>query len=260
MANSSLKAEKVLYKNALRDNKEIFKEINKDIKLSPFEKKRRIYIENIFNLDKLIKQLYEKKIDITYPLEKYYIYSDMIVDGLYHEVNRFVLKRDIFDYIMNATIANFNYEEVANNYAKCVKKVNVEFLKLDDIVKNEFIDDSKRIKSKDQYTCYKNIDGIVPSVGDIYSVVNKMVIKGLVNNYQDNHLKMDEYIKSCTKYMNEKEIVEYYREYKDVLINKTSYTECFIVLQKSVVDILVNKFHYSEKVVFDEYIKEEKIF
>lgn len=257
---SSLKAEKQLYKNALENNKEVFKEINNDIKLSPFERKRRIYIDNVFQLDRLIKQLYEKNVDIAHPIEKYYLYSDKIVDGLYYELNRDIEKKDIFDYIMNTTVDNFSYEEVANRYSKCVKKLNSGVKKLDSSIIDILNDESVKLKSKGKYSLYSNISGLVPSVGDIYNIVNKKIISSLKRNYKDNILKVNDIVNSNTRYMNENDIIEYYNEYKDVLTYNKCNIELFKVLQKSIVEVLSKKYHIDKKKVFEELLKEAKIF
>lgn len=257
---SSLKAEKMLYKNALKDDKKIFKEIKKDFKLSPFEKQRRIYIENIFSLEKQIYKLFEKRVDITYPVEKYYEYSKYIIDGLYKELNRTIDKNGVLDYIMQVTIDNFNYEEVCNNYSKGVKKFNSEINKVDKIIKIELTDETDKLKEKGKYSIFKNTNGIVPTVGDIYSIVNQMIIEKLDKNVEDNHLKMNEFILNNTKYMKEKELLDYYNEYKNILIMKECNTDCFIVLQKSIVNIFVKRFHIDSKDVFSNYIKEEKLY
>lgn len=260
VVNSSLKAEKQLYKNALKDNKNKFKEVNKNVKLSPFEKKRRIYIENVYEMDKLIKMLYEKEINITYPLEKNYMYSKRIVDELYQELNKSFEKKDIFDYIMNATIENINFDEVCSNYGRCVKRFNQEMKKLDNIVKEEFINDSNRIKKISKYADFKRIDGVVPSIYDIYNVVNNRIIDNLGKNYKDSIDKMNDYIVLSTKYMNEKELVNYYMEYKNVLLFNKCNIELIINLQRNIVDILINKFHIDDNIIFNELLKEEKIF
>lgn len=260
ISESSLKTEKQLYIKALKDNKDVFKEYDKNVKLAPFEKKRKIYIDNIFDLEREVRQFYGRKMDITYPLEKFYMFSKRIVDGLYQDSIRKVEKKDIFDYLMEVTIENFNYGNVLKDYEKGIKILYQTLKKEDDVLKTEFDNEANRLKRTVKYIDFKKIEGLVPTVENIYDIVSKKIIKNLYNNYISNTKEIEDNIVNTTKYMNETNLVEYYKVYCDVLNVNQCNIGCYKALQKSIVKIFKDRYGMDEKDIFDTILMEKKIY
>lgn len=261
----SIDIEKRIYRKALQCEEEIFEKIDSNTKLSPFEKKRRIYIQSMFDLEKNLLNLEQKSIDITYPIEKYFMYSKSIVDNLYKELTSFKEnKMSVLNNLMDITIKNFGCGKLLGKYDYIVSRFIKKLSDADQYIIDELYDTSIRLKQTD-YMDFKNIEGMVPSMIDIYQIVNKKIIRSVGVFITDYIKNIDYSINVVTKYMSVGEVVELYFEIKNVLLNNSlSYgnrlTKYLIDLQKIVVKIIKSKTSYDSEYILNEYLKEECLF
>ncbi len=260
----SIDLEKKKYKKALHNNSEIFDKFAVNIKISPFEKKRRIYIQSMFELEKSLLNLEQKNIDITYPIEKYFIYSKNIVDNMYKELTNFrENEATVLNNLMEITIRNYGCEKILFHYNCVVSKFNKEIFNVERYIIDEVNDISN--KMKDDLIEFKNIKGLVPSIIDIYRVINTKMIRS-AGIFCDDYIKdIKTSVINVTKYMSIEEIIEFYIELKNILLNNSfnnanRLTQYLIELQKTIVILLEKKTEYEEEIIFKEYLKEEKIY
>lgn len=260
----SIDIEKKKYKKALHNNGEIFDKFDDNIKISPFEKKRRIYIQSMFELEKGLLNLEQKNIDITYPIEKYFMYSKNIVDNMYKELTNFrENEATVLNNLMEITIRNYGCEKVLIHYNCIFSKFNKEIVNVEKYVMNELTDTSN--KMKEDLIEFKNIKGLVPSIIDIYRIINTKIIRS-TGIFCDDYIRdIKTSVNNVTKYMSIEEIIEFYIELKNILLNNSfnnanRLTQYLIDLQKTVVVLLEKKTDCDEEIIFNNYLKEEKIY
>lgn len=261
----SFTKEKKKYKYALVNKCELFEELTDGVKLSPFEKKRRIYIQSMFDLERNLISLSKKKLDITYPIEKYFFYSRVIVDYMYKDITDFSLnKNTVLNYLSKVTKEAYGCDKIINEYdLMCINLYN-QLNDVDKYIVDELKRESDDIKKCD-YIEYKNIEGVVPSIIDIYQVINNRIKKNVGVFLKDYLKNIKNNMTLVTKYMSIKDIVDLYFEIKNFLIrNYMSYgnkvSDYIIEIQKVCVGILSNRLKIDEDMVLADYLKEEKFY
>lgn len=261
----SFMQEKKKYKYALKSMCYLFDKVDDNVKLSPFEKKRRIYIQSMFDLESNLINLSKKKLDITYPIEKYFLYSRYIVEYIYKDVTDFKLnKNSVLNYMMDLTKETYGCNKLISKYDIISIRFNNDLKEVDRYIVDELVRDSNNIKNND-YIEFKNIGGIIPSIIDIYGVINNK-IKRNVGVFLKDYLKnIKNNMNLATRYMSIADIVDFYREIKNVLLrdyrsygNRTS--DYIIEIQRVTVKILSNRLNKDENVILSEYLKEERFY
>ncbi len=261
----SFEIENKRYKRALNSNMELFEQNEKNVKLSPFEKKRRIYIQTMFELEKNLILLEQKNIDITFPIEKYFEYSRLLIEYLYKDITDFSAnKSSILNYLMNETKRTYGCERLLSKYDIIVVNLYKKIEGIDKFVLQELENVSNYSKEID-YKEFNNITELVPSLIDIYKIINKKIIRniGLFLKEFNNDIKGN--IAKVTCNMPSSYVIEFYYEIKNVLyresvISISKLSSYLIELQQSIVSVLKDKLNTNEDIIFEEYLKEEKIY
>lgn len=244
-------------KNLLNNDQNPFY-IDSDIKYSSFEKRRRIYIKSMFDLDRTINNLINKDIDITYPIDKVVKCALDIVDNIYKEVVNYNDDKTILNKLMELTILNYGSRKKIGSYNRLIQKIENTIPMLDEITKLELLS-AKDIIIEKGYVEFRNIVNYIPDINDIYSAANEKIINYLCKN-SIIIMKNFNNLQIYTKYMNIKEIVKLYNDLKEnMLINRVS-TKSFIDLQKNVFSLIKSRCDMSDDDIFSDVIKEEKIF
>lgn len=249
------------YKKALKENKDSFSYIDKKLKYSPYEKKRRIFIQSMFDLEKGLMSLENKNMDITYPIDKYFFYSRMIVDNLYKELTNFSrTQNSVLHNLTELTIRAYGNDRLISKYDFIESEFRNKLIEVDEIVLNEFWSASNLLKKS--YPEYLEIKNIVPNILDLYRVLNVKILRG-VGVLIDDYVKDFYYsINRVAKYMNSDDLISLYWEIKNVLLKdsyKKNLLKKLIELQSVVSEILSDRFNESSEYVIKEYIKDEII-
>lgn len=260
---NSFNYEKNKYKEALNVLAENF-DFREDMRLAPCEKKRRIFIQSMFQLEKNLNLFSKKEITITYPIEKYFMFSKEIVDNLYRELIDFHQKENVFDYLLIKTKEVYGCERLIDKYDLIVMEFEKNIKELDKYICEELYLSSLKARKSSEYIEFKNSKGMVPSVTEIYVIINNRVMKGL-NSYINEYLKNIKYnVGRVTKYMTINEVVLFYEEIKTIIMrnyvqysNKITYY--MVELQDTLSGILSERLNISKEKVIIEYFKEEII-
>ena len=260
----SFEYENKLFEEAVKEDKELLMLIPNEIegKISPYEKKRRIYLQTMLDLLKRMNKLASKKIDITHPVDQYYYCSKTIVDNLYKETCDFGEKKSVLNLLMNETVKAYGCERMLKEY----EHVSIRFIdkvkELDTYSSDEIYNTSLVTREKGSYFCFRNVHYPIPVLDDIYHVLNDKLILSVNTNFKTYFNDLDNTLERFTKYMNEEEIVRLYSEFKDAIFKKSKYSsavmnEKYIQLQMAVSKIISKKMNISIENATNEYLKEE---
>lgn len=252
----SLNNEFILYNKCLKkgDTFDVWGEFSN--KLSPFEKRRKIYIQSVYKLEKDMLDMKKKKVDITYPLEKYYYFAKLIVDNLYKELTFFKANEDIYNKLMDMTITKYSFSRLLTLYNELVLKI--ENSELDRNIISEFQRVASIYKKKSDYIIFRGSLWVVPTFKDLLIVLNKRIISSIDNNINNYFNDLNYKINRVTKYMKIEEIVLLYNEFKNKLVKINLKTEDLLIkynlLQEVIIDIIVNKFGINKDEVLTKYL------
>ncbi len=263
----SLQYECKLFDEAVDQDKELNLIVPNDVegKISPYEKKRRIYIQTMLDLLKTMNKLGNKNIDLTHPIEQYYYCSKLLVDNLYKEICDFGEKKSVLNLLLNETVNAYGSERMLKAYKHVSVRLIDKMKTLDKYAREELIDTANAAKEKRSYLCFKNIKYLIPLEEDIYKALNDKLILSVNNNYKIYFNDLEDTLKRFTKFMSVEEIAHLYAELKDVIFTKSSYTssvmnEKYIQLQMIVAEIISQKMNISKESATNKYLKEEVAF
>lgn len=223
---------------------------------SSFEKRRRVYIRSMYELDMSILSLSNKIIDITYPIDRVFKCAKSIIDNIYKELVNYDDDMSVLNNLMIMSVDSYGSSLKLEHYSKLVDYLAFNVPNLNDFVKDEIIDASNKTIVENGYKDFRNISGIVPSVEDILNAVNDNIIKYMIQNSKSILNKLEYY----TKYMNINDYIRLYVELRNAFIINRCPTKMFIELQKNIVFLISNKFNLHENYILSEYIKEEKLY
>ena len=253
-----------LFNDAIVEDKELNMVVPNDVegRISPYEKKRRIYIQTMLDLGKTMNKLKKKKIDLTHPIESYFYCSKILVDNLYKEMCDFGDKKSILNLLLNETVKAYGSERMLTDYENISIRLIDNMKSLDKYSVDELNETSKSTREKRNYLCFMNIKYAVPIVTDIYTVLNDKLILSVNNNYKSYFVDLEETVNRFTKYMSVPEIVRLYSELKDAIFTKNQFTssvmnEKYIQLQMLISKKIGEKMNISDESATSEFLKEE---
>ena len=255
----SFKLEKENYHRALIENKEEPFITEDTLKYSSFEKKRRIYIKSMYELDKTLWNLINKKVDITYPVDKVFKCAGDIVDNIYKELVNYNNDKTVLNNLLNLTISSYGSVSKLLLYADLYEYLIGTIPSLDEITREEVINSSKYMIVEKGYKEFRDIEGIFPSIDDLYKAANEKIIIYVCQNRMMIINNLD-FLNIYTRYMSEKEISKLYKELKYMMIQDMVSTKYFVDLQKFIVKIIKVRFKLEEDYIFKEILKDEKLF
>lgn len=255
----SLNNEYSLYCKCLKEKTSFDIWNNLEYKLSPFEKRRKIYIQSMYNLEKELLELKNKKIDITYPIEKYYLYAKMLVDNLEKEVMFFDNDKSIFDKLKGMTLEKYGCDRLLTLYDELVMKVNDS--ELDEYVKLEFFRTANVYKKKSIYIEFKEIENVVPTLENVLNIVNRRLINSVENNIKFYFVDFENKMIKMTKYMSIDEMILFYNVFKNILFRKglkiSGLINKYMLLREVMVNLFIKKFSLDKDEIIDKYLDKD---
>lgn len=252
----SFNEEKKLYYKCLNDGLSDISD--KKYKFSSFEKKRRNYVNSMFELDSTLHSLINKNVDITYPIDKVFKCAKEIVDILYKEAVDIQFKKSVLHNLMMKTIENYGSKSKISLYRGLVNKLNEELEHVNKYVYDEFVSTSSILIDDYGYSEFKSIKGLFPGVDDLYIVVNRNIKQYVVKNIKEIISNL-EYLDIYTEYMEIYDIVDVYNMIKDSMIGLRVSTRKYVLLQEKVVSLIVSRFGVDSEVVYRDYILEDRM-
>ena len=256
--SNSLKAENDNYLKALSNKKKLFFEIY-DVNLSSYEKKREIYINEMYLQTLSLVELFNKKIDITFPVDKVFDAVIGIVDNLYKEIINYDNSNSVLSLLLNRTIDSYGSKYKINIYLKGIEKLYNSIENVDKYIVKELKDSVELCLHSSKYRVLSNISNLFPMLDDIYFCVN-IKIKKYINKNINLIMKNIELLEHLCKYMSKEDIIELYYELRDVLYYEKYDTKYLIHLQKIFVFMFKNKYQLSEEKILRDYFKENKLY
>lgn len=232
-------------------------------KLSPFEKRRKIFIQSMYALETNLLLLKKKEIDITYPVEKYFVYSKQILDYLYKEVLSFKEKNTVLDTLNEMTVSFYGCHRLLPIYDSLVKAFDSKII--DEVVGSEIMRTVHECKTQSAYVEFKNISHVVPTLEDIMELLNLRILKNIHIDFEKYFTNIEYNLTQVTQYMQVSEILQVYEEMKYVLSRSSiSATRKMITryksLQATIAKILSNRLGISESAVIQQYLKEDLLY
>jgi hypothetical protein len=229
------------------------------LKYSTFEKKRRIYIKSMYDLDKTLNDLSSKNIDIIYPVDKVFSCALEIVDNIYKEVVNYNDEKSVLNNLMNLTIEKYGSLNKVIKFQELVYFLEKEIRLIDDSTRKEILNFSNSIIIDKGYKEFRNISNIFPNKKDLYIAANEKIslyvkknIKTIITNLSVLSL--------YTKYMEIDEILNLYFDMKNVMFENRIKSNVFIELQKCLYLLIKDKTNFSDDEIFNTYFKEVKMF
>lgn len=254
----SFDCEVALYNETLYKHKYLdFLEDKKNY--STFEKKRRIYIKSMFEIDRNMVLLSQKKVDITFPVEKMFKIAKDLIDYIYIEIIEYEEATSVLKTLANLTIEAYGTKRKIKMYEELIDNTFDKLNNVDDLVYQEVINTAKSVILKNGYRDFKNISTIFPTINDVYKAVNEKIISYLRRNI-NFVLSNKKDLSLFVSYMSLKEIVDLYTIIKDEIYSNQLETKYFIVIQKNIVSILTNKFDLTETDILSTILKESKLY
>lgn len=230
---TSFNNEVYLFNEALKNNTDLILEVPEEYgkKLALLERKRRIYVMTMFNLNREMNNIYSKNIDILFPIDKYFGFANEIVANLYKELFDYNKDNLSFNKLWRETINKYGSSRCLNLYENIYWNLVNKFQDLDDSILNEYIDLTSMEKIRKENVSFRDIENIIPSPEDIFYVVSNLIIKKAVYNFE-YYMSSDDAIRDSIHYMNIKQIVDFYKILKDLMIERKYTNKYFIKLQK----------------------------
>lgn len=243
----SFQLEVALYNKAVINKGEILKD---SYDFSLYEKKRRIYISNMFRMDSELFDLYYKDLNITYPIDKIYKFIRSLVDLMYKEVVTKSKNTGALLKLDKATVESYGSSSKLDVYAKLYNRLNVCYDKADSFLREEF----KRCSDSSKLDEYKNIKGLIPNKKEIYKILSNKIIIYFVLNYRDFNI-----IKKGFEYFDLQDIKRLYFEAKSNMISNNASVKFIIKFQKCVIMNIRDKYNMSEDLIFKDIITDDKL-
>ncbi len=233
------------------DKKKLFLEpLNGTLSVS--EKKRRIYLQSMFELDKKFNKLNNMEVNSSYNIELLFEYIKLIIDNLYKDLLRNISTKNVYDMLYNLTIEEYSIENKLSNVEIFINELSWKISKLN----NEDYSGIKR--DIDKYgIMFIDSNNLLPNLEDIYYILNKKIIKN-INNYYNDYSSNKLLLERVTKYMDINSLVIFYNELKNILIrnNKLSNSK-YLNLRDNIVNIIINKNKLDRDTIIKEILKEE---
>ncbi len=254
----SFECEVALYNEMLYKHKSLkFLEDKKDY--SSFEKKRRIYIKSMFEIDRNMVLLSQKNVDITFPVEKIFKIAKDLLDYIYIEIIEYEDATSVLKTLANLTIEAYGTKRKVKMYEDLINNTFEKLNNVDDLVYQEVVNTAKTVILKNGYRDFKNISTIFPTINDVYKAVNEKVVSYLRRNI-NVVLSNKKDLSLFVSYMSLEEIVNLYAIIKDEIYYNKFETKYFIIIQENIVGILRDKFDLTENEILNTILKESKLY
>lgn len=254
----SFEYEVTLYNEMLYKNKYLeFLEDKRNY--SSFEKKRRIYIKSMFEIDRNMLLLAQKNVDITFPVDKMFKIAKDLMDYIYIEIIEYEDATSVLKTLANLTIEAYGTKRKVKMYEELIDNTFDKLNNVDSFVYQEVVNTAKSVILKNGYRDFKNISTIFPTINDVYKAVNTKIISYLRRNIK-LVLTNKKDLSLFVSYMSLEEIVNLYTIIKDEIYCNKLETKYFIIIQENVVCILMDKFALTEKDIISTILKESKLY
>ena len=247
---SSFKNEIIIFKSSLNDD--YMKWDDEVNPISTCEKRRRKIIDDSFSLYKKIMSLKNSSVDENYNISSVYEICKLIIDDLYDSLVSNNKEYDVFKKLMNMTKEQYELSKYLTDYDLVYMNFKKNIDILDNSTKDSFFSISNELKKKSPYIEFKIVDGIIPSVFDLFNILNNRIINNVLINMRD----LKERLSIVTTYMTIDEMVRYYKRLIEVK-NDVKYS---IKCQKCFVKLMEERFGVFEDTILSEYLKDEKLY
>ena len=255
----SFQNEVLLFNEGIENGKLLGLEIPKKYgnKLSLLEKKRRIYLKTMFNLNSEMSNICNKELDYLFPIDKYFNYANQIVANLYKELFEYN-KKD--NKLWQETIANYGCARCLLLYESIYWRVINKFQYVDDRILMEYIDVTSLEKIRSENVLFKDISSIIPSPEDIYYALSNLIIKNTNNNF-NYYLKDLDRLRKSIHYMTIQQIVDFYNCFKKLLREKDKNNHYYIEVQRIFAEEISVRTNIKDlKEVVSTYLREDIVF
>lgn len=229
--------------------------------LSPFEKRRRIYIQTMYDLDLELRLLIDKKVDIAFPLEKMYKCSKMFIDNIYKELIDNTNPSNVLDFLLNKTIEVYGCINKIDKYDYVYSKIMFDINQNSKYVIEELKNEAMRLKKSGTFIYFKNVEEIFPSKKDILKVLNEKIIANLNSNFNIFFKDMS-LVKSVTRFMTVDEVCDFYIAFKECMSfsNTNISNKKYFELQSIICEIIKSSISMDNDRIIKEILKEDIIF
>lgn len=209
--------------------------------LSMFEKRRRVYINEIFDLECSLLSLN------SFDINKYFECSKLLVDKFFDQI--FIThnyKLSCLNKLMNETYLRYGFYRQLSNYKVAYERF-VTLLNRDSLNNKDISLESYKFKNTSNYKEFRNIKGLIPNVGDIVKCFNNRIKIELCSNINIYLKNISYYIDNLCIYMQLDEFIELYFDIRNSIKlginnNVIKYKSSdFIKLQKQMCEYIVSK-------------------
>lgn len=246
----SFSAEEDLYLKALVENRtEVFSEMmyfDNDVILSPFEKRRMQFIQNMYDMERGLDVLKIKKVDVTTNVDTFYKFAKSIVDNFYLQLMSEDSDINALNTLMYFTRLSYGANRQFENYRKASNSFLDKYSKVPSYVTKELLINSYSIKSKVDYNEFRRIQNIIPTDEDIIVVLNRRLSTELSDNIMKYISDISFYIDRVVTYMKIDDIVDMYLNIRNSLNrfglrNPSVNEKDFIKLQRKICEVICRK-------------------
>ena len=226
------------YEECILNYEELFDNEND---LSMFERRRRVYINEIFDLECSLLSL------SSFDLNKYFECSKLLVDKFFDQI--FIshnYKLACLNKLMNETYLRYGFYRQLSNYKIAYERF-VTLLNKDSLSNKDISLESYRIKNTSNYREFRNIRGLIPNVSDIIKCFNNRIKNELCSNINIYLKNISFYVDNLCTYMQLDELIELYFDIRNSIKlginnNVIKYKSSdFIKLQKQMCEYIVSK-------------------
>lgn len=225
--------------------------------LSSFEKKRRIYLQNVYNIALNISKLEIKKINITFPIDSIYSVCLDLVNQLYLE-NVDILKRNReYKKCYTKTIEVYGFNFLIKEYNKLFGsfKRKLNDLTLGEL--NEFKKVSLEIKNQSKYSVFKDVLNIIPSYEDIVIGFREKIFSNL-KAILERFSNIEEIVDNIGRFLTSEDMVCFYVRMKEYFICNNVKLGRVVLLQEVFSKYLSKRLDTSVDDIISNYFKEDK--
>lgn len=256
--SNSFKTENDNYLMALSSKKNVFFETY-DLDLSNYEIKREKYINEMYLQTLSLIELFNKRIDITFPVDKVFDAAVGIVDNLYEEIVNYDNSNSVLSLLLNKTIDSYGSKNKIKVYLEGIEKICNSVEHLDKYIVKELNDSVELCLRSAKYRGFSSIKELFPMSDDIYNLLNTKVKKYIKKNI-NTVMKNTELLEQFCVYMSKEDIISLYYELRDFLYYDKYDTKYLIHLQKIFVFTFINKYKLKEDEILKIYFKENKLY
>jgi len=259
---NSFNNEMYRFNNSIENDEELDLEIPEKYgnKISPGERKRRIYINSMFKLNKSIFKIMNKDLNILYPIDKFYKYASVIVANMYKELFEYNKNDLVLNKLWQETIKNYGsrkslslYEDAYWNFIKKYKSLNKEVAK-------EYKEVVASAKEKKDNVLFCKSKNPIPSVEDIDAALANIVIQKVETNLDYYLVDFKNRINDSIEYMSVKDMINFYRTFKSVLNKNSKLVKYYPILQKCIAKEISLRNGKDIEICVKRYLKEDVLF